>query len=67
MLACVNSSNFVCILERLLALIFHICGFALQNGEEHGFREHVEDVRKRLLNSSCPLITLSLSTFSSNF
>lgn len=37
--ACFNSSNFVCILERLLELIFHICGFALQNGEENGFRE----------------------------
>ena len=51
MLACFNSSNFVCILERLLELIFHICGFALQNGEENGFRGPVEDVRKRLLNS----------------
>ena len=44
MLACFNSSNFICILDRLLELIFRIYGFALQNGEENGFREPVEDV-----------------------
>lgn len=51
MRVCFNPSNFVCILERLLELIFHICRFALQNGEENGLREPVDDVRKRLLNS----------------